>query len=192
MLQKRQFVSYYWELLTEDHLITILKISTRNLKREPCIEHDPVFHVKKMAIEDKARLLHSLNGYSESKGSTPTFVDSTNSEEPLQLTTKEKNQGDGRNEFSTEDSFSNIKCGQEIHNISCNGIHSEVRPLDLSLETSKHLLERLSPKGGCVQCGKDGRLTKRGRPHESYFGCKLCRVHLCRKRNCFDVWHTVS
>uniref|UniRef100_T1ILK5 Protein kinase domain-containing protein n=1 Tax=Strigamia maritima TaxID=126957 RepID=T1ILK5_STRMM len=65
-----------------------------------------------------------------------------------------------------------------------------VKPLDLSLEAAKHELERMLPKGGCVQCGREGRLTKRGRPHESYFGCRLCRVHLCRKRNCFQTWHT--
>ncbi|GAB6022119.1 hypothetical protein CHUAL_006261 [Chamberlinius hualienensis] len=57
---------------------------------------------------------------------------------------------------------------------------------------SEHNLVRMPPKGGCVQCGKEGRVTKRGRPHESYFGCRKCQVHLCRKRTCFQPKVTPS
>lgn len=63
-------------------------------------------------------------------------------------------------------------------------------PLDLSMDSGKHELQKILPKGGCAQCSRAGRLTKRGRPHESYFGCRSCHVHLCRKRACFDDWHT--
>ncbi|XP_023223675.1 uncharacterized protein LOC111624925 isoform X2 [Centruroides sculpturatus] len=165
-------------------------ITVRNPKRESCSECDPATGGKKPAA-DCDYMQNHLNGFSEKEGIDCPSVCADHTTEQLQLT-RGRRQCAGRNELSAEDSVLGSRSGMEAHRIGCNGMHGETRPLDLSLETSKHLLERLSPKGGCVQCGKDGRLTKRGRPHESYFGCKLCRVHLCRKRNCFDIWHTVS
>lgn len=110
------------------------------------------------------------------------------SEQPLALTVKEKDRINSDLRSTAEFPPLLLNGPQTIDVVNFN---EPIRPLDLSRVTSKHSLERLPPKGGCVQCGREGRLTKRGRPHESYFGCKLCKVHLCRKRNCFEVWHTV-
>lgn len=73
------------------------------------------------------------------------------------------------------DDFSSRKrtpsCGRGVASISVANIN-------------RHISTKLTrPRGRCKQCKKNGRRS------DTFFGCSICNVHLCRGA-CFQAYHT--
>lgn len=50
------------------------------------------------------------------------------------------------------------------------------------------LIRMFGQKGVCHWCSKTKKFSKRGRPHETVYGCNLCKIRLW-KGECYSQYH---